>query len=284
MPIETLQLTEGSGETMSSSEGGREIQLAKERLVSAKARAESASKTFAAAKETKKQVAKTMENAKSHEECASKQLVKAKEATKQAEKTMETATRGVNTAQLELLLSQNEVKKATESFKAAEKRQEVVTIDSDDDKEEGNSKKKVKVSTEEEAKGDDTNDEENNVNQIVVMGCGSSKVNGVYVKETTPSGRKIFVKLDMLTGSQGAFVIDTGGHGWVITSWPDSNSSHKTERGQRKKRLHITGSKTIQMYRVLTDSHSFSFSQPPENGWVAANGTNPPPTLQLQNA
>jgi len=109
---------------MSSSEGGREIQLAKERLASAKARVESASKNFVSAKETKKQIAKAME----------------------------VATNGVNTAQLELLSSQNEVKKAEESLKAVEKRREVVNIDSDlDEEEEGNSKKKRKVSTEEEA-------------------------------------------------------------------------------------------------------------------------------------
>ena len=107
---------------MSSSEGGREIQLAKERLASAKARVESASKTFVAAKETKKQIAKAME----------------------------IATNGVNTAQLELLSSQNEVKKAEESLKAVEKRREVVNIDSDSEEEKGNSNKKRKVSSEEE--------------------------------------------------------------------------------------------------------------------------------------
>jgi len=150
MPTETLQLMEEEteGGIISSSEGGREIQLAKERLASAKARVESASKNFVAAKETKKQVAKTMEIAKAHEECASKQLDKAKEVTKQAAKTMDTAVRGVNTAQLELLSSQNEVKKAEESLKAAEKRREVVNIDSDSDEEEGysNNKKRKKGS------------------------------------------------------------------------------------------------------------------------------------------
>lgn len=121
MPTETLQLMEEEtgGGTMSSSEGGREIQLAKERLASAKARVESASKSFVAAKETKKQIAKAME----------------------------VATNGVNTAQLELLSSQNEVKKAEESLKATEKRREVVNIDSDLDEEEGTSNKKRKNGT-----------------------------------------------------------------------------------------------------------------------------------------
>ena len=197
---------EGSG-TMSSSEGGREIQLAKERLASAKARVESASKNFVAAKETEK-----------------------------------IAKKGVNTAQLELSSSQSELKKATESLKAAEERYEVVTIDSDDE-EEGNSKKKMKASTKTEARGEDTNEEEN-ISQIVVMGCGSTEVNGVYVKKTIPSGREIFVKSGMRRGTQGEFILSTRGTDteWSITFWPDSVSAlqlaKSSERGVRRSKMY----------------------------------------------
>ena len=268
-------MEEETGGTMSSSEGGREIQLAKERLASAKAMVESASKNFVAAKETKKQVAKTMENAKAHEEYASKQLAKAKGATKQATKAVETATRGVNTAHLELLSSQNEVKKAEESLKATEKRREVVTVDSDDDEEEGNSKKKMKVSTEEEAKGDSEENQDSN-NQVVVIGCGSTDVNGVYRRKLSwKYWGSVFEKTGMWKGKQGEFVITDHvygccEHGWVITFHPDSGSSHQSS--ERRMR-------SIMLYRI--GDHC---SLPPEAGWMVANGASPPPTLKLQNA
>ena len=276
---------------MSSSEGGRELQLAKERLVSAKARVESVSKTFVAAKETKKQVAKTMENAKAHEECASKQLDNAKEATKQVAKTMETATRGVNTAHLELLSSQNEVKKAEESLKATEKRREVVTIDSDSE-EEGNSKKKMKVSTEEEAKGEDTDDNENN-NQIVVMGCGSAEVNGTYKEDeelkrivncrgcTGCYNNPVFVKDGVIwKGKQGSLTINKSHRGhWQIRFWPESTDNISPKSLYR----------TIipQLTNRRGDSEAGN-SLPPTNGWVTIDGDkkfggqDPPPTLQMQ--
>lgn len=65
---------------------------------------------------------------------------------KQAAKMLETLSADVDDAQEQFVLSQSEVKKAVKCLKAAEKKREVVTIDSDsdDEDEEGNSKKKIK--------------------------------------------------------------------------------------------------------------------------------------------
>lgn len=231
----------------SASKGSREIVAIKERLASAKARVESASKRLAKSKATKKQM-------------------------------METITEDVDDTQSQLLSSQNEAKKVAQSLKAAEKRREVVTIDSDsdDDTEEGTSKKKMKVSTEEEASEDeDMDDEENNNNQVKVMGCGSTEVNGDYIiEQNSRSSSDIFAKEGMWKGKQGAFVLSRGSWGyWYIEFCIDNDLAKMHEVLYRTMSPQISKKRREEGYNL-----------PPENGWECIYGASPPPTLQLQNA
>ena len=137
---------------------------------------------MASASEIKLALKERLALANSQGESASKRLAKAKATMKRM---METLTEDVDDAQKQFDTSQSEIKKAADALKAAEERHEIVTIDSDSEDEEENSKKKMKVSMEEEASEDeDMGDEENNNNnQVVVMGCGSTEVNGTYKQD-----------------------------------------------------------------------------------------------------
>ena len=274
--IRTTQEEEMFGTIMSSSEGGREIQLVKERLALAKAQVKSASKRLAKAKATKKQM-------------------------------IETLTEDVDDAQAQLLSFQSEVKKAAASLKATEKRREaiksstndkkkkrrkkdkkrkrkkdkpatekrweVVTTDSSSDEEEENSKKKMKVSTVEEASEDEVDAEEYNSNQVVVvMGCGSIEVDGVY-KLTEgldllrmSCNKSVYVKQGTWNGKGGEFVLFNEVCGrWIIGFRLVGKMSWKM--------LYITKNKqTINTRRGEEDK-----SLPPKDGWMKADGANPPP-------
>ena len=162
-----------------STASATEIKMAKEWLALAKTNEESASKRLSKAKATKKQMMDTLnedvDDAQKQFETSQRDIQLAKErlasaeaqnkiaskwldeAKMQAAKMLETLSVDVDEAKEQLSSSQSEVKKATKSLKDAEKRGEVVTIDSDLD-EEARGSARIKL----EVKDEDTDNEDNN--------------------------------------------------------------------------------------------------------------------------
>jgi len=268
----------------------RDIQLAKERLASAEAQNKIVFKWL---DKVKKQAAKMSEalsvdvdDAQEHYESSKSEVDKATACLKAAENSREVITIDSDSDE-----EQGNSKKKTpckdKVVKKEVKDEDTGTVD------EEQVSKKMKVSTKEKAKDKDLAEEEvnfegnneeaasedsedeDNVNQVVVMGCGSAEVNGVYkltedldVLEPFGNYKSVYVKQGVWGKEKDGnfFLLKEEGECWQIV-FRQLRSRYNT------------------LCRIYETKDPQFIHLPPKDGWVASincDGDSPPPTLQYQ--